>query len=711
MMRLLLLFLITVQTWAASPFFRGKPFPRLPVDRGYEALKIYNYFRAREIFLKPSSHWPVLHAHGLAVIYFRTDNPFSDPDKAHQQARLAISGMYLADKRELRRLKFYSIDVDSLVRLRSAIEARLFPIKTKNKSFEEYESFLKNYPESWLKDSVIVLRNHAAFLLAGEQNTPEAFLDFTKRYRGAADSSEAYAAYERRLFETLTAGGKLEDYEKFLMTHPSNPFAGLAEDSIFSISMRSLDPASIYQYIQKYPSTRFSSEAWKKLFFLEIKDLSAESLSRFLSVYPDYPERERLKEEIELSATRLWIVKESGKYGFIDVYGKWVIRPEFDHLEPFSEGYAAASREGRSGFINRKGQDALSFTFLEVNPFLKGFASAKNEDGWGLLDHSGSWVIKPRFDEMEYYGDSLILVGEGDAYFFVNLRGQAIWPKRYQQLSWFMEGLCLAEDSSKYGFLRPDGSVAIPFSFDWAEPFSGGRARVQSGDFFGIIDLNGNIILPTDYDFVGPFENGLAVVIKDGKAGFIDDSGKMAIPLQYDASPEMQTGKVFYGDLARIRLKGKAGIIDRSGLFVIPARYSEVQMNRPGPAAVKKGSTWYILDKSMKMLPIKKVDYISAFQSGKARVRKKELWGLMDERGKWLLKPDYEEMEPLLDGFLRVKKSSLYGILRLNGEIILPAAYDRIQIFSNDMLQLEKNGRQAIFIPEQKQYLWKEKDF
>jgi hypothetical protein len=53
----------------------------------------------------------------------------------------------------------------------------------------------------------------------------------------------------------------------------------------------------------------------------------------------------------------------------------------------------------------------------------------------------------------------------------------------------------------------------------------------------------------------------------------------------------------------------------------------------------------------------------------------------------------------------------LYGILRLNGEIILPAAYDRIQIFSNDMLQLEKNGRQAIFIPEQKQYLWKEKDF
>jgi hypothetical protein len=68
-------------------------------------------------------------------------------------------------------------------------------------------------------------------------------------------------------------------------------------------------------------------------------------------------------------------------------------------------------------------------------------------------------------------------------------------------------------------------------------------------------------------------------------------------------------------------------------------------------------------------------------------------------------------MEPLLDGFLRVKKSSLYGILRLNGEIILPAAYDRIQIFSNDMLQLEKNGRQAIFIPEQKQYLWKEKDF
>ncbi|MEY4111307.1 MAG: hypothetical protein RLZZ46_1663, partial [Bacteroidota bacterium] len=63
---LLLLPPIFFKSLGANP---GRPFPPHRIDRAYEALKIFNYFKAREIFLRPTKKWPVLYAHGLAVIY------------------------------------------------------------------------------------------------------------------------------------------------------------------------------------------------------------------------------------------------------------------------------------------------------------------------------------------------------------------------------------------------------------------------------------------------------------------------------------------------------------------------------------------------------------------------------------------------------------------------------------------------------------------
>jgi len=705
---LLLLPPIFFKSLGANP---GRPFPPHRIDRAYEALKIFNYFKAREIFLRPTKKWPVLYAHGLAVIYFRNDNPFFDPEKAYQQVRMAISGLYISNKRELKRLDYYGIQRDSLIRLRSAIESRLFPIKTKNKTLEEYEVFLRTYSDSWLRDSVIRLRNRAAFAEAVRENTPSAYLGFMQKYPGAEDSLRALVNYDRRLFETYTATGKCEDFEKFITEYPQNPYVSRAVDSVYHFYLKTEDPVILYSYIKKYSSSPHINAAWSALFFWEIKDLSTESLTRFLKKYPDYPEKNRLNEEIQLAAKKCWVVRESGLEGCIDGSGRWIIPPSFEHLEPFSEGYAAAMSGGKAGFINRKGEKVIPFQFAEVASFKKGFAAAKNEQGWGLLNHGGAWIIQPQYEEMEHNGDSMILVSQSESYFFIDYKGKPLWTRTYAQLSGFKEGLCLAEDSGKYGYLRPDGTVAVPFIYDWAEPFSSGLARVQLGDFFGLIDNAGHQILPAEYDFVGAFDKGLALVIKEGRAGFVNEFGEITIPLQFDVSAEMQTGKIFNDDLARVRVKGKAGIIDRAGNFVIPPKFTDVQPNRYGNSAVKKGNAWFILDKSMKLLPLTGIDYISSFRAGSARAKKKGLWGIIDEKGKWLVKPVFEGIEAMNNDYLRVEKEGFFGLMGSNGELILPAQYTRIQFFSEDMLQIEKNGKHAVFIPNLKQYLWKEKDF
>jgi hypothetical protein len=48
--------------------------------------------------------------------------------------------------------------------------------------------------------------------------------------------------------------------------------------------------------------------------------------------------------------------EENGKFGFIDSFGNYAIRPVFDDARPFSEGVAAVRVSGRWGYIDKKGE-------------------------------------------------------------------------------------------------------------------------------------------------------------------------------------------------------------------------------------------------------------------------------------------------------------------------------------------------------------------
>lgn len=45
-----------------------------------------------------------------------------------------------------------------------------------------------------------------------------------------------------------------------------------------------------------------------------------------------------------------------GKWGYMDIYGNWVINPVLDYAERFSKGKARVTYQGHTGFINRFGQ-------------------------------------------------------------------------------------------------------------------------------------------------------------------------------------------------------------------------------------------------------------------------------------------------------------------------------------------------------------------
>ena len=47
---------------------------------------------------------------------------------------------------------------------------------------------------------------------------------------------------------------------------------------------------------------------------------------------------------------------ETGLWGYISTSGEYVIQPQFDTAEPFSEGYALVSQNGEYSLINKSAE-------------------------------------------------------------------------------------------------------------------------------------------------------------------------------------------------------------------------------------------------------------------------------------------------------------------------------------------------------------------
>ena len=76
----------------------------------------------------------------------------------------------------------------------------------------------------------------------------------------------------------------------------------------------------------------------------------------------------------------LFLISNSGKYGFIDSKGQVVIEPKFRALSEFSEGLAAARISGSYGYINHTGAFVIQPYFDYATPFSDGLALVYKDD-------------------------------------------------------------------------------------------------------------------------------------------------------------------------------------------------------------------------------------------------------------------------------------------------------------------------------------------
>lgn len=298
---------------------------------------------------------------------------------------------------------------------------------------------------------------------------------------------------------------------------------------------------------------------------------------------------------------------ESKDWGFINLKGEFVIKPQFSTCNPFSEGLALVflPRENQYGFVNARGEIMLPNVdkIKHVRSFSDGRAAIMPNKLWGFIDTNGDLVIEAKYSEMtDFYGgyaavkrdkeffvidkqgnetpiDIVDIKGvkhfsEGLApyydsnklYGLIDTQGNVVVPAQFASVGYFCDGLAWAKENfGKIGYINKKGEWAVQPQFTMAYDFdkSSGRARVKGDDGWVYVNKDGETISMDNTDIWGDFHEGLS----KGRVGEL--MGFYNANMEYEIEPQFENVRDFKNGHAAVRKNFKWGIIDKKGNWVI----------------------------------------------------------------------------------------------------------------------------------------------
>lgn len=130
MRKILIIFIISFVTKASGS----------KISDAYEALSIFDYFKAKQLFYKSQSKFPSESAFGLATIYIRTDNPFTNIDSAAKYISICRSQF-----KDTVTYSLYHINPNTIYQLAQKIGFKGFDICSKINTVEGYNDFLARF--------------------------------------------------------------------------------------------------------------------------------------------------------------------------------------------------------------------------------------------------------------------------------------------------------------------------------------------------------------------------------------------------------------------------------------------------------------------------------------------------------------------------------------------------------------------------------------
>lgn len=580
------------------------------INQAYEALSIYDYFKAKKLFYEVLKKEPkAAAAYGLSTIFYRTDNPFSNTDSAAKYITLAGNFFKISPTKES--YNGFNIDSLNISFLADSIAQKLLKKAFLANSTSALESFLINNPFAGtdLKEQAILKRDQLIFAANQYYNNSDSTFALMLRFPQSHLYPELQTLYDKQLFEEYTALKSAQVYIDFIRLYSNNKFVGKAQDDLFHLYRKNNDVQGLEFYVHNYPKSRSANEAWKLLYALTVKSYNNEELTGFMNAYPEFPFKESINKEIELNNKILIPLNDSDFVGFIDTSGIFAIPALYDAATPFKEGVAVVNRNDSAWFINKENKNVFQTFYTEAYPFINGIAPVNKIGQWFLINRQGQEIAGP-FDDLSEQSEQVYTVKVNNKYGAIDVYGNYILQSRFDKLGDFKNGKAYYIDNGLYGFITKNGKT-FNARYQWISDFDENNiAIVKLNGLYGLINDSDSLFLNARYELILKAEHSNFILVRNNKYGFysskncfitdVDNEFRKELPVSYytngyafkliknkkqaimDANRKITIDFDMYDEvyfaqnnLIRIKKKTKYGFVDRKLNLVIPLKYQE----------------------------------------------------------------------------------------------------------------------------------------
>jgi len=278
-------------------------------------------------------------------------------------------------------------------------------------------------------------------------------------------------------------------------------------------------------------------------------------------------------------------VKKGKKWGYIDAQGTPVIDLKYEAVQNnFTDGLAWVKLKGKYGYVNNKGAQIVPLQYANAYPFSDGCAAVvvkeKSKFLFGYINTAGNEMVEPVYEHcIDRFTHGRSAIKKDGKWAIINTKGEQITgfeylsvivsPKNKGYIMATKDGTLNNDGSIKsgsWGILNNDGKLITPLKYHVIRNFNDeDLVLVSAEDFWGWINMQGEEAIPLKYKQVLDFSEGLAAVMEDGKINWINAKNETVLRTDYTATTYFEDGVVYVRDRY-----GKWGGINKKGSIVIP---------------------------------------------------------------------------------------------------------------------------------------------
>ncbi|MDG1332794.1 MAG: WG repeat-containing protein [Crocinitomicaceae bacterium] len=663
------------------------------VKKGFVALEMHDYFKAKKAFTKGMKYNPEICSFGLASLYSRDNHVFFSKDSAYRYIKMARTTLYDAKARKRERWAKYGWSLAGIDSLEQIITNQFYAEAKQINTPESYDAFLTSHPKSSYAPRVLAIRDSIAFFSAVMENTSSSYQSFMTSYPESDYFEIAKDNFYEVQFDELTGDGSLASYLEFVQLNANSPLLPAAEKKIFEIVTEENTAQSFDVFIRTYPDNVMIDFAWKQLYQSSLDTLNALTLKRFKSKYPNYPYQKELLRDIAYLDSTFLPIKEGELFGFMNTAGIHMIPSMYQQVSPYSEGLAVVEKNGKYGVIDKYNQVQIPFKFDAISDFMNGRAIVEQDGLQGMIHRNGSFVFECKFDDMGTLSDGLIYAGNGEKFGYYDATGFLRIPMKFTDAFDFSDGVAKVEVDGLEAFIDIYGVYAVPPAFEEIRPYSDSLYIYGEDGFYGFMNRFGKAVIEPLYDEIGELHKGFSIALNDGEIVYLDEAGKIAVQNDLEEFPNFMSRAEFIKGEAVAMKDGEYGKIDQKGRTVIDFKYENLGVGAYIFPFKKKGM-WGVMNAAEKALVPAKYSSIAVHEDKYFIVNADFGEGVLGLNGEEIIPLSFESVDYLSNDLFIVESETGFGVLR-KGEMIAPLEFQSIQVFGKDYLLLIKSDRWA----------------